>query len=791
MAIRPNPPQSSRHAKIISSLQSSPSVALPDGGTSLLLRTALSCKALVLVAALVASSPAQTLFQNDALSVRSIGLGGTHLLGAPDPFQAVWHPAVLGALREHRFLVNPDYDFNISTAGLAGFWPQAGGWGLNWSRVLLDDTELRRLSLGWGIGLNRYLSTGVTLHGNRLDSKTFATASVGLIVHPQGGPLAVSEDLVATSKFGPPLSPYRFALSLQASDLPFNDNRLEPYYKAGLAWRTHPLGPSLFVTQDWQHDETSNHLGLAYAVQRLAVTAGLQDFNAKRAALGASLLGEAYAFDFSYSFADERFQGGLTIRLGASSSERAQQHFSRGMNLAKTKDYRSAYTELRHYRVYEPLNGKTEELIRGLAVKVEQENQRIQALLDEAQGLEKKHEYLSAAINYLNVLKLDRNNRRARQRLEVIEPRIDVYANQLYQRGVQAYEEGNYDFAQRAFEDILLVRKNHEEAEHYLSLLADYRDQQAHALFLRGLGYYSQSNFVKAQEAFEEALRYDPHHAEAQSYVDKAQKGLEQQAVRINRMMAEGLRLEKRQQYLNAYKLYQQVLDLDPNRDEARLRKQSLQATIDNFAEEKMKAGERAFLRGDYERANREFQAVLTMMPNHQGAKSYRQRIEENKRGRVEEHMRNAMALFDAQEWRRAAVAFERVLEIDDNNKLARRKRNEALSKLGLNGLLAQGEDYYNRGQFANAMEMFDRVLAQDPDNAQAKKYLDQAQRQLNYRVEQYFNRGLSHYANEDYDNAIREWNNALALNPNHAQSREYREQARLKQEALERLITP
>jgi hypothetical protein len=220
MAIRPNPPQSSRHAKIISSLQSSPSVALPDGGTSLLLRTALSCKALVLVAALVASSPAQTLFQNDALSVRSIGLGGTHLLGAPDPFQAVWHPAVLGALREHRFLVNPDYDFNISTAGLAGFWPQAGGWGLNWSRVLLDDTELRRLSLGWGIGLNRYLSTGVTLHGNRLDSKTFATASVGLIVHPGGAPRVFRGlgchlqvwPAAFTLSFRPELAGERFAL---------------------------------------------------------------------------------------------------------------------------------------------------------------------------------------------------------------------------------------------------------------------------------------------------------------------------------------------------------------------------------------------------------------------------------------------------------------------------------------------------------------------------------------------------------------------------------------------------
>lgn len=750
------------------------------------------CCAAALAAGIFASElAAQTLFQNEALSVRSRGLGGVHAIAAPDPFQAVWQPALLAALREQIFLINPNDDLEISAAGVAGYWPQAGGWGLTWASTMLAEEELRRLSLGWGISLNRHLSLGATLHNNRLGDKTFATSSLGLIFHPWGGRLAVSEELLSTSKFGAPLSPYRLAFSLQASDLPFNDEILEKYYKAGLAWRMHPRSPALFITQSWQGNETQNQLGAAYAFSRFALFAGMQDFDAGRAAVGASFLGESYAFDFSYSFADERLLAGLNMRLGASATTRARGHFARGMSLAKAKDYRSSQAELRRYRAYEPADPKVQELLGGLAVKVRQEDRRVEILLEEAAALEKRHEFLSAAINYLNVLKLDRNNRTARRRLEAIEPRIDVYVNQLYVRGVQAYEEGNYELAQRAFENILLVRKNHAEAEKHLELLADYRNQQANELFLRGLGYYSQSNFHKAQEAFDEALRYAPQHAEAQLYLEKTQHGLEQQALKINRLMAEAQRLERRQQYLSAYKLYQQVLDLEPNHAEARRKRQGLQATIDGFADEKMKAGERAFARGDYERADREFQAVLAMMPNHPGAKSYRQRIEENKRSRIEGHMRNAMALFDAKEWGRAVEAFERVLEIDPQNKLASRKRNEALSMIDLSGLLKQGEAYYNRGQFVSAMEMFDRVLAQDPDNPQAKKFLDQAQRQLNYRVEQYFNRGLSYYANEDYDNAIREWDNALALNPDHAQSREYREQARLKLEALERLITP
>jgi tetratricopeptide (TPR) repeat protein len=88
------------------------------------------------------------------------------------------------------------------------------------------------------------------------------------------------------------------------------------------------------------------------------------------------------------------------------------------------------------------------------------------------------------------------------------------------------------------------------------------------------------------------------------------------------------------------------------------------------------------------------------------------------------------------------------------------------------------------------AMELFDRVLAKDPTHVEAKRFLDNSQRQLHLKIEQHFNRGLSFYANEDYDNAIREWERVLAFNPDHAQSLEYREQARQKLEALQKLMT-
>ncbi|RIK73949.1 hypothetical protein DCC62_16320, partial [candidate division KSB1 bacterium] len=128
--------------------------------------------------------------------------------------------------------------------------------------------------------------------------------------------------------------------------------------------------------------------------------------------------------------------------------------------------------------------------------------------------------------------------------------------------------------------------------------------------------------------------------------------------------------------------------------------------------------------------------------------------------------------------------------EVEPSNKLAASKRNQALSMIDLKDLYEQGERYYNRGQFAQAMELFDRVLAKDPNHVEAKRYLDNSQRQLHLKIEQHFNRGLTYYANEDYDNAIKEWERVLAFNPEHAQSLQYREQARQKLEALQKLMT-
>ncbi len=758
--------------------------------------TPLICLLLVMSTwAILAPLSAQTLYQNDGHSLRALGLGGTHLVAAPDPLAAAWNPAALAALREAQLVINPNFDYRISSVGLTGFWPQAGGWGLTLIRAPIGKQHVDRLSVAWGKALATFLSLGLAVHGNHfsnMNTDDNATMTFGMVLHPFSGRVPVSYEQDAPQNFNAPVSPYRFALGLQASDLSTQEEILPSYYKVSLAARLGKRLPSLFATQEWRNRETSTQLGLSFIVfKHLALYTGARDFEDPQPAFGATLMNDSYAFDFVYSIEEERLLAGLSLRLGASPAARMQRHLMRGKDFAKAKNYREALREFRQHRVYEPDNLKTSELIKELATRVASEDLRVVDLMAEAGSFERKHEYISASLSYLQALKLNRQHREARIRLERLEPHIDIYTTQLYRRGVQAFEEGNYEDANRAFENILLVRKNHEVAEGYLARLAEYRVKQAQDAFLKGLGYYSQGNYQRAQQAFEETLRLEPQHVEAQRYLEKTQADLELQKTQIATMIGRAQTFERRRQYLNAYKLYREVLDLDPAHEGARTQLKALQTNLDGYVTQRMQAGESAFQRGDLERAEREFQAVLVMAPNHREALDYRQRIQEKIRGNIEELMRSGTRWLEAREWEKAADAFERVLVMDPANRLASGKRNEALSVLGLKGQFERGEDYFRRGEFVLAMEMFDKVLAKDPENSRARKYLDDAQRQLNLKVDQFFNNGLSFYANEDYDKAIIEWRHALALNPKHAQSLEFAEKARLKLEALEKLANP
>ena len=82
---------------------------------------------------------------------------------------------------------------------------------------------------------------------------------------------------------------------------------------------------------------------------------------------------------------------------------------------------------------------------------------------------------------------------------------------------------------------------------------------------------------------------------------------------------------------------------------------------------------------------------------------------------------------------------------------------------------LNRGKDLFAEGKLDEAIAEFDKALAINRDLAEA----------YYYRGNAYFNRGLVYYSKKDYDRAIVDFEAALRINPNNAGARQWLENAR------------
>lgn len=692
-------------------------------------------------------------------------------------------------MRDAQLQLSAKDAYSLDFLGLASHVPLAGTFAVGISRLTDDSTSQKRISVGWGKHLGRRLSAGFSLHGSRRQDENAVTGTLGVQIHAKV-PGSLTDDFPTTSPLlNPTAVPYRYALGLHVQEVHFGRKRFATTYNLGAAVRFGRRGPSFFASMEFREDNDVAHLGMSVPIlSRLMLNAGVSDLRSDKAALGATLLANNHDFDMVYSFEHERLLLGFGFRLSAPPATIARSYLERGSALARHGDYRKALKEMRRYLVFEPDNAPTLQVTRMLVDRLENEDRQIVALRRQAEEFEKKDWYISATLNYLRILQLDRNNKHARKRLLGIEPKVDIYINQLFRLGVQAFDEGNLASARKAFENILLVRKDHAEAQSYMQRILEGQDKEAEEHFLRGLGYYSQKNYAKSIEAFQRALALNADYADAQQYLEKAQKENLEKESEVTRLLADSERLVLRQDFVAAFQRYQEVLALDPNNTTALEQSRQLEDKVKAYVAGKLLSGEKAYQRGNYEQAAAAFRQVLAILPREETAQNYLQRIDQQNRQRSDEFYRRGLEHFDAKDYDRALTAFEEALAVDRNHAQARQKRSETLSQIGITQLLERGKAFYQQDQFMQAMEVFNQVLEKDPGNAVSQRYIEDCQNHLNSQVEKYFNEGMNYYASEDYREAIKMWDRALQIKPDHTQSQAYKRQALDRLQALERL---
>ncbi|MCF7908514.1 MAG: polysaccharide biosynthesis/export family protein [Candidatus Omnitrophica bacterium] len=260
------------------------------------------------------------------------------------------------------------------------------------------------------------------------------------------------------------------------------------------------------------------------------------------------------------------------------------------------------------------------------------------------------------------------------------------------------------------------------------------------ALYEKAVSFYNQDKLKEADELLINILKVDPLHEGASLYLyekipdriasRKAQEKdlkIQEELARkrptkenIDALYKKTVTLYKKNDLNRAKEFFGKVLELDPNHKGAKLyldkkipdrieaEKQQEKDRLKNANKEKVdslyKKAKVFYDNGQLDRASDMCYQIFELDPDHKGAKVY-----------LREKIPNKIELAKQIEERKAT----------ESEQEAETEREKAL-KEKIKSLYKQGVSSYNKDELGSAKYFFGQVLELDPDNSNAKKYLQE-----------------------------------------------------------------
>ncbi|HRY30540.1 MAG TPA: tetratricopeptide repeat protein, partial [Elusimicrobiota bacterium] len=272
-------------------------------------------------------------------------------------------------------------------------------------------------------------------------------------------------------------------------------------------------------------------LGLEWVVQNLiALRVGYRERDDLDSGLRYGLGVQTSGLSFDYAFVPRGvFQDGhcftLSLRYGrhrgyTQAENDIDRQFGRANNLYHRGEYLRAYRILNELLSARPGHGPARDLLAQITLTLEQAETAkvVEGQLKKGRRYYRRQMFIDAATAFKAVLLLDPANAEATRALAEIERRYDEVAESIYKSGVALYAEGRYDEARQHMERVLAFRPGRADAQEQLRLideklkrLEDIRRQQAVELLLRnGQAQFDKGHWEKALDACRQALALDP-----------------------------------------------------------------------------------------------------------------------------------------------------------------------------------------------------------------------------------------------------------------------------------------
>lgn len=429
-----------------------------------------------------------------------------------------------------------------------------------------------------------------------------------------------------------------------------------------------------------------------------------------------------------------------------------------------------------------------------LAINNRLKFERIRVLMTSGTALFGEKKYREAKLDFQQALRIDSNNRDAKNFIDDIDDLLEEQANyeliriqaeQFYASGIKNLERNDFDSAQDDFENVLALISDYKDTVKKLESIGSMRKEyevQLRALKLKkidtefqtGLLSLTDGRYKDAIISFEAVLILDAENTLAQKYMRTAKDALRQTREErvdsdspyyniVNSLIVSGQMLYNRGDFDESRSRWEKILDLFPKNQIATeyLLMCSLKQNPGSFNEslEKIAEDGRKLLKEkEYSQALRKFELVKSISKKYSG---------------IDGLIASAKKL---------PVIKEQGSPIASN-----------VSPAEIESRIRNGIEYYRKGGKDNiekALEEFKWVNQNDPENTNALIYMNKIGAQLRVGtievstaakrlspkqaqlVKVHYFKGINHYFNNDFDQAIGEWRKVLAIDPDHEKAK-------------------
>ncbi len=317
----------------------------------------------------------------------------------------------------------------------------------------------------------------------------------------------------------------------------------------------------------------------------------------------------------------------------------------------------------------------------------------------------------------------------------------------LYMKGINAYIKREFKAAAYYWKRVLEINPQNEKSQKYMEKAFEkYNLMETH--YFNGLAYFNVNDFTNAISHFQETLMINPNHQKAIYYLSLCYQTLSlfEKSKNKEEMEAQVVQMMQENEFRKAVAMYKILVMLEPDNEKMKL---SL--------------------------ADAESQLKTVDLKDE-----------------LQSHLEAARQFSKDEKYLASIAEWKKALVIDPNNVEAKlgldkdiqaQKKKEIQDKV--NYFISQGMDEFINKKYKDSRNSFQKVLQLDPHNETAQDYIakidslmkSQADEQTAFdESNKHLTQGILHYTNEQYDEALDEFQTALSIYEKNEKAQEYLE---------------